>query len=1121
MDILQGDNHFFLLDTGADISLIKKGYINPDTICFPHLKCSIVGITSEKTETLAVCSSNILLEKFSISHQFHIVPQDFPFYCSGILGKDFLLKNQCKIDYSKQILEIPIPFQTSFPVQLEICSLPVNIQVPSRSSKYVKMFVNLPNNEYICNSCEIQSGVFVANSIIQVKNNFANFSLLNINDYDIETNIESIKTESLEPCDIFVIHSWNDLLDKRIENLENNIDLNHLNLEEKSTILDLCREYNDVFHLEGDQLSTTSATTHEIPLIPNSKPIYIKQYRLPESTKDEVNKQVSEMLANDIIQNSKSPWNFPLIVVPKKSADNKKKWRLVIDFRKLNEITVGEVFPIPQISEILDQLGAAKYFSTLDLATGYHQVFLKEEDRSKTAFSTTQGHFEFKRMPFGLKNAPATFQRLMNNVISGLTSIQSFVYLDDVVVYGYDLLDHNRKLKEVFDCFRQYNLKLQPSKCHFLKSELVYLGHLITDSGIHPDPQKLTAIQNYPVPRNAKEIKSFIGLAGYYRKFIDGFATLAKPLNSLLKKNTKFVWNAMCDNSFRKLKNLLMTPPILQYPNFEKEFSITCDASNIAIGAVLSQPGENNEDLPISFASRTLNSAETHYSAVQREVLAIVWAVKFFRPYIYGRCFKIITDHRPLTWLYSISNPASRLIRWKVELDEYDYKIVYKPGKSNQNADALSRIKFPSKNKTTQEFLPSKPNLSFISSNLFTRSLPDLSKPEWSTNISPKNIKCDELFVVTRSKANQLQTNSDSEVDSVLPNIIELTDDDEINKVLEEFHNSTLGGHQGISRTYDRIKSYYKFSNMFDRIKQYVKNCPSCQKNKSCRNTKMPMKLTTTSEKPLEKIFLDIVGPLPVSMNNNKYILTLQDDLTKYSIAMPIPNQEAITISKVFVENFICKFGSPDFILTDQGTNFMSDVFKEMCKLLKIKKLQTTAYHPQTNGALERSHRTLTEYLRTYVDGDQSNWDTYLPYAMFCYNSTPHSSTNIMPFELLHGFKPTIPTSLKSNPQIYYNYDDYLFELKNRFNNSYQIAKDKLISSKEKSKTYYDRNCNVVKFNTGDNVLVKNETQKNKFEPLWHGPYEIIEIISNENSKLKMGRKLKIIHNNRLKIFNS
>ncbi|CAK1587698.1 unnamed protein product [Parnassius mnemosyne] len=359
------------------------------------------------------------------------------------------------------------------------------------------------------------------------------------------------------------------------------------------------------------------------------------------------------MLKQNIIKSSISPWSAPVWVVPKKmDASGKKKWRIVIDYRRLNDVTINEVYPIPLISDILDQLGHSKYFSTLDLVSGFHQISLNPNDAEKTGFTVINtngisGHFQFNRMPFGLKGAPSTFQRLMNTVLSGTQGLHCFVYLDDCIIYSHDLQSHMGKLRLVFERFRDFNLKLQLDKCEFLRREVTYLGHVITDKGVSPNPDKVKSVSNYPIPKNPKEIKSFLGLVGYYRRFIDNFSKITKPLTSLLKRDVNFNWTQEQTQAFNLLKEKLTSAPLLQYPDFSQPFIVTTDASNYAVGAVLSQ-GPIGKDKPIAYASRTLNKQEGNYSTTEKELLAILFAVKTFRPYIYGNKFKIVTDHRPL-----------------------------------------------------------------------------------------------------------------------------------------------------------------------------------------------------------------------------------------------------------------------------------------------------------------------------------------------------------------------------------------------------------------------------------------------------------------------------------------
>lgn len=1177
----KSEKTLYLVDTGSDICLIKKQYLKGDTICYPVNKLRLHGITTEVLYTLGSCKTKIKIsDSLFIDQEFHIVPDEFPLIAHGILGYDFLSSHKCSLNFSESILEF-----CEFRIKLPLCTHFYDTEIPPRAEKTILLLTDCDrDDDYFCQSKEIVKGVFVSNAIVKSVEKYAAVSVINTNDKSISLKNHVLSVNSVSDYDIHELNNWQNVINNRIAEIESQIDLQDLNSEEESSILTICREYNDVFYVEGDALTTTTATSHSIPTIEDTYPVNVRPYRLPEISKEVISTEVSKMLDNNIIRPSTSPWNSPLLVVPKKSTNNEKKFRVVVDYRRLNNVTIGSVFPLPNICEILEQLGKASYFSTLDLANGYHQIPIDEKDRAKTAFSTSEGHFEFNCMPFGLKGAPSTFQRMMNNILAGVNGIKCFVYLDDIVIYGYDLKDHNSKLIEVIELLRQFNLKLQPKKCFFLRKEILYLGHIISTDGIKVDKSKIDAVCSYPIPQNQKQVKSFLGLASYYRKFIKNFSLIAQPLTDRLRKNNKsFSWDCHCSDSFEKLKHALTNAPVLQYPNFKNTFIVTVDASDYAIGAVLSQKfivDTDEADLPIAYASRVLNPAERHYATVKKECLAIIFGVRRFRPYIYGRKFLIVTDHRPLIWLKEISKPESILTRWRLELEEYEYEIKHKSGLRNSNADALSRILPPQSivnvnivtrakfQKDIQDPLyfkdPDLDRITHSSGNDSTQSFSatdnyiqnpisnseaqlvtspstkidtgsecesELSSALLNHTSSNRNLSSDAIDNIVNNDLKNLE--SDDLKENNVPNrnsdIIELTSDNDIDKVLHEFHYTPLGAHQGIMRTYKRIKSFYFFPKMLERIRKFIKRCEACQKNKAGFQNKLPMTITTTSKKPFEKIFMDIVGPIIPSLLNNRYILTIQDDLTKFSLAIALPNQETNTIARAFVENFVCNYGTPDIILTDQGSNFVSELMKRVCKILKIDKIQTSAYHPQSNGALERSHRTLAEYLRNFTNGDTSEWDMWLPYAMFSYNSTPHTSTNYMPFELLFGYKPNIPTSLQTNKEVMYNFDDYVNELKHRLQASYTVAKKNILKQKEKSKNLYDRNSNEVSFNVGELVLLKKES-RSKLDSIWSGPHEIIEILSPTNSKILVKQQLsnnkiktiqKVIHNNRLKLFNN
>ncbi|MGI9458903.1 MAG: RNase H-like domain-containing protein, partial [Pirellulales bacterium] len=459
-----------------------------------------------------------------------------------------------------------------------------------------------------------------------------------------------------------------------------------LNAEEQERFRTFLQENSDVFAFTDSQLSTCPYIKHNINT-GNTLPIKQRAYRVPICEGAKIKQHIDTMLENDIIRPSASPWASPVVLVKKKNGLD----RFCVDYRKVNHVTKRDVYPLPRIDDILDSVGHSNYFSTLDLRSGYWQIEMSETDKEKTAFTTFYGLFEFNVLPFGLSNAPSTFQRLMEVVLAGLNWKICAVYLDDVVTFSSSFEQHLTDLGQVFDALRTADLKLQPKKCQFARSSINFLGHRLSPSGISPEPQKLAAVHEIPPPTSREEVKSFMGLASYYRRFVQGFAKIADPLHLLLRKNHPFQWKPAQESAFQALKKALTSAPILRFPDFTKTFYLYTDASKLGIGAVLSQLDDDGHDHPVMYLSRTLKPAEKSYPTIEWEALAVVWSVKTLRHYLLGRKFTIVTDHAPLRWLMSPNHMSQRLTKWSLSLQEFDFDIQYRSGKQNFNADALSR----------------------------------------------------------------------------------------------------------------------------------------------------------------------------------------------------------------------------------------------------------------------------------------------------------------------------------------------------------------------------------------------------------------------------------------------
>ena len=508
--------------------------------------------------------------------------------------------------------------------------------------------------------------------------------------------------------------------------VESLLEQQHLSVDQRQAILKLLDKYPG---LRGEQgLGKTSVTTHKIDT-GNAQPMKAPSWRRPEVEHLEIEKEVKTMQDLGVIEKSSSPWNAPVLLVKKPDGS----WRFCVDYRKLNALTKKDCYPIPRIDETIDKLGKAKVFTTLDLKSGYWQVGMADVDKDKTAFTTRSGHWHFTVMPFGLCNAPATFQRLMDLVLDEHKYDFTLVYLDDIIVYSDTFENHLKHLDCVFNKIHKAGLTLKINKCTFAANELKFLGHKITKDGVAVLPEKVDAVRNCRQPKNTTDVKSFLGLANYYRRFVPSFSTVAAPLNALTS-DREWQWTDACQLSFNTLKDLLTSAPILRRPDYNKPFVVYTDASNVGIGGLLTQEIDGVEYV-IAYASRTLSSAERNYGVTERECLAVVYSLKEFRPYVYGTRFKVVTDHMSLTWLAKLHETNPRLTRWILAISEYDFTIAYRPGKSHSNADALSRLPPPNaQGEIKEEYVPMSYKDVLSINVVTTRSKKSTQNNEISTN---------------------------------------------------------------------------------------------------------------------------------------------------------------------------------------------------------------------------------------------------------------------------------------------------------------------------------------------------------------------------------------------------
>ena len=1149
------DNTNFLLvvDSGASCCLLDKRHLTKNLNSYLDTSRIIeVSGVNGVTTTLGTIDTFTEYNGYMYPITFHIM-DELPSNVIGLIGTNFLKKFGAKINFENSKMTLRIPrFEENF-------------IIPPRTEVIAFVETCFSEQMVILNQ-EIQPQVYIAGAIVKPEKGKIPVRILNIKNKAVKVDNLKPQAKPLKNYDILEIDGASKYNVARTKELLSELKLTEIHDKDRPVIERLCIKYNDIFCLKDDKLTVTKIYQPSLTVKPDTHPVYTRPYKLPQAHKEEVQRQVDKMLSENIIENAISEWNSPLLLVPKKSAQDERKWRLVIDYRKLNNALQDDKFPLPNIEEVIESLAGAKYFSHLDLSQGYYQCELKPEDRPITAFGTSGGQYQMTRLPMGLKVSPSTFSRLMTVAMSGLNMERCLVYLDDIIVFGKTLEEHNRNLSDVFERLRKTNLKLNPQKCNFLKTELLYLGHLVSVEGVKPDPSKIEIIKQWSSPRSADEVKRFVAFANYYRKHIKDFAKLCSPLNKLTRKNEDFKWTEECERSFQYLKECFMNPPVLDYPNFSESniFTLHTDASGKALGAVLS----NQNTRPIAFASRALNKAELNYSTIENELLGVVWAIRHFRPYLYGRKFEIFTDHRPLVYLFTLNDPSSRLTKFRLALEEYKFDVIYKKGSENVVAGALSRISIEdlkaltpagtaficTRSQTAKQKIQSDTSVKIDTPNNYIEiKIGSMKKNEALEAQLEQGIICIDpnttlthlrgvmnrlvdLIKETKIKGlivkNTIENKKLKDKIEVLdikgmPPIIilgrntrQIDDRNEQKIIINDFHVLPTAGHAGIRRTINTIKQRYHWKTLENDVVSFIKRCTHCQRNKS-HYTKQPMQLTSTASQAFEKIFLDMVGPLLPDAEGNQYILTTQCDLTKFVTATPIMDKTTDAVAKAFVENVILNYGVPAQVLTDSGTEFMSTVFEKICKLLQVKKLNSTAYHHQTIGALENSHKVLGNFLRIQTNNSYGSWSAWIPFYKFAYNTTVHSATGKTPFELLFGRLCTLPSNLTGQYQTdpIYNIDDYTSILKYKLQVSQREARENLLKVKADRVSKYNQNAKDTNFTKGTLVLVKTEKGP-KLETKYNGPYEILEDMgSNVKIAIKNNKDIDIVHKDRIREF--
>ncbi len=1091
-----------LLDTGADVSVLSEDTVQAIKPAvrkpYHHSKYkTMVGFAGQRQQVLGCIELPIQIGSLTSSHTFQIIAGlQYPV----IIGRDFLHQHKAKIDYDTKQLSfagddhIAVTMTKGLPGARVKCSqrtvippkcemmVPVKIPLHHRNNillleqqkdlhqhklvgaaciidttngKYWAYKVMNPNNH----SITLKKGTFIAEgSPIKA----SDISRYNENTANIFSSSPSDKYFTLEECKKIV-----DPLGIKI----NDADLTE---EQKQDIYRLIASYRDCFAIDMSELGHNNdkplkiETTDEIPVAQ-------RPYKTTKQVRDEIEKNVDEMLENGVIEPSTSEWQSPVVMARKKDGTN----RFAIDYRALNKKCIPLSHPIANISEVLDAIGEAKpaYFTTLDMASGFWQFGLDKETKHKTAFVTHHGKWEFNRIPFGIKLATSAFQSRINNILRGLIWKAALVYIDDVVIFSQTWKLHLQHISEILDRLRAANLKLKPSKCHFARKKVRYLGHYITPKGVEVDEANTEALKTFPTPTNVTKLRSFLGLCNFYRKFVPNFSKIVAPLNQLLRKGEKFHWNDDHDAAFKQLKEALLSPELLTYPDPEKDFILRTDASKQAVGYVLSQLNKEGDEKVIAFGGHSIRKEQKNYSATKLEMLAVKDGLRTYHHLLANSKIDIYTDHSALKpLLTSKRHVADRAIQnWINELQGYNFEVHYIQGKKNLVPDALSRREYNEDESVHTSSIATEIYPSIEPTETWEMNLPDFCSfatnatcdmpstiditagtPATANlaiianvangqnkmyNLADEQKNCPEIGPMykyltedevphDKVQARKLAAESVNYYmhNNILHHIYESRGKRDVERIrhqvvvpkdsrhalLAQYHDSIAGGgHQGLNRTFENLKAKYFWPKMYEETSIYVKSCDACQKAKSTKTQPAPLKPLPVVG-PFERWHIDYLGPLTKTVEGYQHALLVIDSFSKFPEIIPMKSVEAKPCADAIFREVISRYGAPSSLVSDRGKAFLSKIVAELCKMFQIKQSPTSPYHPESNAACERTNSVIGNLLRSYCQDNPEKWPQYLPAFAMAFRRTPATNVSkFSPFQLLFGRDMKVPADLQ------------------------------------------------------------------------------------------------------------
>lgn len=806
------------------------------------------------------------------------------------------------------------------------------------------------------------------------------------------------------------------------------------------------------FSKPDGELNCTTLVQHHIDT-GDAAPIKQRQYLMSPYVQAKVEIEIKRLLERGIIERIENPaWLNPVIPVNKSNGGI----RLCIDARKLNSVTVKSAYPQQNINRILGRLKGTKFLSALDMNDAFYQIALDEESRPKTAFSIPSlGTFMYSRMPMGLCNSGATLCGLVDRLFGSAFEPETFPYLDDFIIATNEFDQHIDTLDRVSAKLNEGELKISATKSKFCMKAIKYLGHILDKDGIKPDPEKIEPILSYPAPKSVKEVRRLMGMVGWYRRFIKDFSTLTAPITELLKQNQmRFSWSDAANDAFERLKRALVSTPILATPDYTLPFVVQTDASDVGIGAVLTQVIDGEERV-IAYMSRKLTGAERKYHVTERECLAVLAAVEKFRPYIEGVSFTVITDHASLQWLQNLKDPTGRLGRWALRLQGHTFDLIHRKGALNVVPDALSRA---------CEAL----ELSEIDTTLKTNDA-------WYNALVARKDRNGLIGKMYRYEKHHLYAFVARAENPAHEGWKKCVPKEFVEETIRENHDDVFAAHGGFHKTVSRIRERYFWPSLRDDVRAYVNNCTVCRAIKSS-NLALgpPMGEFRDPVQPFRIVSIDYCGPYTRSKSGNKWLLVMVDMFSKYVVIEPLRKSSAAqTIDRMRRELFL-KFGVPEIVISDNGPQLKSLVFSDFLGEFGVKHWLTANYHAQANPT-EAANKTILNAIRSYIadEAAHTRWDEHTVDIAFALNSSLHSTTKRTPHQIIFG--KTLPVNGDEYGELHRETQDDEALRDERRKEIHRRVAENLRKSYETSRKRYDEsNTSDIEYKVGDTVWRRN-----------------------------------------------